>query len=39
MGKILVEGHRGYCEKYPENTLPSFEASLELGVDAIEFDV
>ena len=39
MKKILVEGHRGYCAKYPENTLISFEAALELGVDAIEFDV
>ncbi|MBQ9760654.1 MAG: hypothetical protein IJW16_04840 [Clostridia bacterium] len=39
MKKIVVEGHRGYCAKYPENTLPSFEAALELGVDAVEFDV
>ena len=39
MKKILVEGHRGYCAKYPENTLLSFEAALDLGVDAIEFDV
>ena len=39
MKKILVEGHRGYCAKYPENTLISFNAALELGVDAIEFDV
>jgi glycerophosphoryl diester phosphodiesterase len=39
MKKIVVEGHRGYCAKYPENTLPSFQAALELGVDAVEFDV
>lgn len=39
MDKIFVEGHRGYCAKYPENTLVSYEAALELGVDAIEFDV
>ena len=39
MKQIIVEGHRGYCAKYPENTLPSFEAALDLGVDAIEFDV
>ncbi|MBQ8214238.1 MAG: glycerophosphodiester phosphodiesterase [Clostridia bacterium] len=39
MKQILVEGHRGFCSKYPENTLLSFEAALELGVDAIEFDV
>ncbi len=36
---ILVEGHRGFCAEYPENTLISFEAALELGVDAIEFDI
>lgn len=37
--KIYVEGHRGYCDKYPENTLLSFEKAIELGVDAVEFDV
>lgn len=39
MKKILIEGHRGYCAKYPENTLISFEAALDMGVDAFEFDV
>ena len=39
MKNIIVEGHRGYCAKYPENTLVSYEAALDLGVDAIEFDV
>ena len=39
MKKIYIEGHRGYCAKYPENTLISFKAALELGVDAFEFDV
>lgn len=39
MSNIIVEGHRGYCAKYPENTLISFDAALDLGVDAIEFDV
>jgi glycerophosphoryl diester phosphodiesterase len=39
MKNIVVEGHRGYCALYPENTLISFEAALDLGVDAIEFDV
>ena len=37
--KIVIEGHRGYCAQYPENTMISFEAALDLGVDAIEFDV
>ena len=36
---IIVEGHRGYCSKYPENTMISFKSAIELGVDAIEFDV
>ena len=39
MKNIIIEGHRGYCSKYPENTLISFEAAMELGVDAFEFDV
>ena len=39
MKSIIVEGHRGYCAKYPENTMLSFERAMELGVDAIEFDV
>lgn len=39
MPVILAEGHRGFCARYPENTLPSFRAAVELGVDAIEFDV
>lgn len=37
--KIIVEGHRGYCAAYPENTLLSYEAAMNLGVDAFEFDV
>lgn len=39
MKKIYVEGHRGYCAMYPENTLLSYEKAIELGVDAIEFDI
>ena len=39
MKNIIIEGHRGYCSKYPENTLISFEAAMDLGVDAFEFDV
>ena len=37
MKNILVEGHRGYCAEYPENTLVSYEAAIELGVDCVEF--
>lgn len=39
MEKIYVEGHRGACALYPENTLLSFEKAMELGVDAVEFDI
>lgn len=39
MRKIFVEGHRGYCAKYPENTLISFEGAMDLGVDGFEFDI
>jgi len=36
---IYVAAHRGWCEKYPENTMPAFKAAAELGVDQIETDV
>lgn len=39
MKKIIVEGHRGFSAEFPENTLISFEKAMELGVDAIEFDI
>jgi len=32
-------GHRGASGTLPENTIPSFEAALELGADALELDV
>lgn len=34
-----VFAHRGFSGKYPENTMPAFEAAMDLGVDGIEFDV
>lgn len=36
---IYVAAHRGWCAKYPENTMEAFRAALELGVDQIETDV
>ncbi len=36
---IMVVGHRGMAALYPENTLISFKAALDAGVDLIEFDV
>ncbi len=35
----LVVGHRGWMDKYPENTLASLRAAVELGCDALEFDL
>lgn len=37
--KIAVAGHRGYAAKYPENTIVSFKAAIDAGVDMIETDV
>ena len=39
MNSIIVEGHRGWRSDYPENSLVSFEAAMDLGVDAFEFDI
>ena len=36
---IYVAAHRGFSEKYPENTMAAFCAAVELGVDQIETDV
>ncbi len=36
---ISVIGHRGIAASFPENTILSFEKAIEVGVDAIEFDV
>ena len=36
---IWVAAHRGWCSKYPENTMAAFRAALEIGVDQIEIDV
>ena len=36
---IYVAGHRGLSARFPENTLPSFQAALDAGLDMIELDV
>lgn len=36
---IYVAAHRGWCDKYPENTMEAFKAAEALGVDQIEIDV
>src|SRR2546423_13541025 len=38
-GRILLGGHRGNPDEFPENTLASFRSAIELGVDLIELDV
>jgi glycerophosphoryl diester phosphodiesterase len=34
-----IIAHRGYAERYPENTVPAFQAALDAGADAVELDV
>ena len=36
---IYVAAHRGWSEKYPENTLEAFQAAIDLQVDQLEIDV
>jgi len=37
--KPLITAHRGFAEVAPENTMSAFEAALQAGADACEFDV
>ncbi|NOU94816.1 glycerophosphodiester phosphodiesterase [Paenibacillus sp. LMG 31456] len=36
---ILGLAHRGYPKKYPENTIPSFQAAIDLSISHLELDV
>ncbi len=36
---MKVIAHRGYCGKYPENTMLAFKKAVEAGCDEIELDV
>ena len=36
---IFVAAHRGWSEKYPENTMLAFQKAIEIGVDQLETDV
>lgn len=36
---VLIVGHRGARELWPENSLQGFRRTLALGIDAVEFDV
>ncbi|MDD6155326.1 MAG: glycerophosphodiester phosphodiesterase [Eubacteriales bacterium] len=35
----LIFAHRGYSDKYPENTMLAYEKAVEAGADGIEMDV
>lgn len=37
--KPTLIAHRGYSERYPENTLSGLEAALRVGAQCVEFDV
>ena len=36
---VYVAAHRGWCAKYPENTMEAFRAAVEVGVDQLELDI
>lgn len=36
---VYVAAHRGWSEKYPENTMIAFEEAVKLGVDQLETDI
>jgi glycerophosphoryl diester phosphodiesterase len=37
--RTLIFAHRGACLVAPENTLPAFQAAIDLGADGVELDV
>ena len=39
MDNIYVAAHRGWSSGYPENTMASMKAALEIGVDQLETDI
>jgi glycerophosphoryl diester phosphodiesterase len=39
MSHVIKIAHRGYSEKYPENTMEAFEAAIAAGAHMIELDV
>ena len=36
---MLIIGHRGYRKAYAGNTIPAFQAAIDLGVDGLETDL
>ncbi|MCX6031299.1 MAG: glycerophosphodiester phosphodiesterase family protein [Chloroflexi bacterium] len=39
VNRPLILAHRGACRVAPENTLPAFQAAVDLGADGVELDV
>jgi glycerophosphoryl diester phosphodiesterase len=39
VNRPLIFAHRGACKVTPENTLPAFQAAIDLGADGVELDV
>lgn len=39
MNSFEIVAHRGVASEYLENTIPAFQRAIELGADAVEFDV
>lgn len=37
--RVIITAHRGFSGKYPENTLPAFEAAIDEGVEILEMDL
>ena len=37
--KVTLTAHRGYRQKYPENTMIAFREALKLDIDSVEMDV
>ena len=36
---VTLTAHRGYRQKYPENTMIAFREALKLDIDSVEMDV
>ena len=39
MSNLIAVAHRGYSERYPENTCLAYEAAIAAGAGVIECDV
>jgi glycerophosphoryl diester phosphodiesterase len=39
LGDVVVLGHRGDSQRFPENTLAAFDSALRIGADGVELDV